>query len=149
MTTHSESVTNQSGCDHTKDDSMEYISPKDGFWFYFQDGDDEIAVFGSGWTGKEVVYVNDNPVSESRNYRFNSVHEFTRNGKNYRIEYKVISMARGEVHCSLFINDELLDTQKKAVFVRSGKAAWKAIAMYFVVGMVFGYLGAKLVLYLM
>ena len=30
-----------------------------GYKFYFQDGDNQIACFGSYFTGKEEVYVND------------------------------------------------------------------------------------------
>ena len=114
---------------------------------YFQDGDDEIAVLGSGWSGKEIVYFNDNPVSEDRNIKFTSNHEFTKNGKHYRVVYTVASMMTGEVHCKLYIDDNLVDEQQKAVLVKKGKSAWKAILIYFVVGMVFGYLGAKLALY--
>lgn len=141
MTTHSESVTTQPGCSISKDKDLEIVSLKGGYWFYFQDGDDEIAIFGSGWSGKEIVYFNDNPVSEARNLKFISNHEFSKGGKDYRIVYKVESMWRGEVHCSLYINDKLHDTQKKAVMVKSAKSVWKAISFYFVIGFIFGFLG--------
>ncbi|MBH0057099.1 hypothetical protein I6F65_09005 [Pseudoalteromonas sp. SWXJZ94C] len=33
-----------------------------GYKFYFQDGDNQIACFGSYFTGKEEIYVNDDLV---------------------------------------------------------------------------------------
>ena len=118
---------------------VEYISPTKGYWFYFQDGEDEIAVFGSGWSGKEIVYFNDNPVSESRNMKFKSIHEFTANGKHYRIVYEVVSMLKGQVKCKLFINDEQTDEQDKAVLVKEGRMSWTALIVSFIIGMALGY----------
>ncbi|NNJ71796.1 MAG: hypothetical protein HKP09_01305 [Enterobacterales bacterium] len=147
-------MTNQTKEKHNKNtpleegNKVEKTSVFNGFWFYFQDGDDEIAVFGSGWSGKEVVYFNDNPVSEDRTFKFESTHEFTKNNKTYKIVYKVISMLTGETHCLLYIDGELKDEQKKAVIAKgSGKKALLSILGFFAVGMIFGYLGAKVALY--
>ena len=147
-------MTNQSQQQHNTSTELEEgkkvetISAISGYWFYFQDGADEIAVFGSGWSGKEIVYFNDNEVSQCRNWKFESIHEFTKNSKHYKIVYTVVSMLSGEVKCSLFIDGELTDEQTKAVFAKgSSKKAWKTILIFFAVGMVFGYLGAKVALY--
>lgn len=37
-----------------------------GYKFYFQDGDNQIACFGSYFTGKEEVFINDELVSSKR-----------------------------------------------------------------------------------
>ena len=135
-------------CKATEDKLVESVSVMNGYWFYFQDGDDEIAIFGSGWSGKEIVYFNDNPVSEARNYRFTSEHTFTKRSKRYKVVYRVVSMLTGEVKCELYIDDELVEEQRKAIIVKGGaKKAWTTILIYFGIGMVFGYLGAKVVLY--
>ena len=126
-----------------EDERMENVSITKGYWFYFQDGDNEIAVFGSGWSGKEVVYFNDNPVSEDRNIRFVSTHEFTKNSKQYKIVYEVVSMLTGEVKCQLYIDGVMTDEQTKAVVVKKGKAGWGTILLCFVIGMVFGYSAVK------
>jgi len=132
----------------TEEEKMEHVSITKGYWFYFQDGENEIAVFGSGWSGKEIVYFNDDPVSEDRNIRFKSTHEFTKNGKHYRIVYEVVSMMTGEVNCQLFIDDVLTDEQNKAVVVKKGKAGWGTILFMFLVGMAFGYTAVNLIMWL-
>ena len=148
MMTNQTQTSPNNGCLTSEDTHVELISPIKGYWFYFENGDDEIAIFASGWSGKEVVYFNDNPVSESRNFRFTSVHKFTKNSVRYKIVYKVVSMLTGEVHCELHINNNLIDEQTKAVVARgSAKKAWLTILGYFGVGMIFGYLGAKIALY--
>jgi len=147
-------MTNQSQQQHNTSTELEEgkkvetISAIYGYWFYFQDGDDEIAVFGSGWSGKEIIYFNDNEVSQSRSWKFETAHEFTKNSKHYKVVYNVISMLTATVKCSLFIDGELTDEQTKAVFAKEGtKSAWWTILIFFAVGMVFGYFGARIALY--
>lgn len=136
------------GCELNEDNIVETISPINGYWFYFQDGDDEIVIFASGWSGKEIVYFNDNEVSQCRNMKFVSTHEFTKNSKHYKIVYTVVSMLTGQVKCELFVDGEKTDEQTKAVFAKGGSfKAWKSILIFFAVGMVFGYFGAKVALY--
>lgn len=147
MTTMNDSVKKKTGCDTSEDNSMESFSFTKGYWFYFQDGDNEIAAFGSGWSGKEIIYLNDNPVSEDRSYRFSNDHEFTHKGKHYRVRFKMASFWKAELKCSLFINGQLVEERKKAALVKVGKKSWSAILVFFVIGMVFGFLGAKIAKY--
>ena len=53
-----------------------YLVKKSGYNFYFQEGDNQIACFGSFFTGKEEVYVDDDLVSTKRSFGFKSVHQF-------------------------------------------------------------------------
>lgn len=48
-----------------KDDILH--TKKLGYKFYFQDGDNQIACFGSFFTGKEEIYINDDLINT---YRF-------------------------------------------------------------------------------
>ena len=129
---------------YPEDKCMDGVTLKNGYWFYFEDGNDQIAVFGSGWSGKEIVYFNDDPISETRNTKFESVHTFTKNGKHYQIVYRVISMMTGEVQCRLYINDQLHDEQSKAVVKGDPKEMWKTLGKFFIIGMVFGFIGAQI-----
>ncbi len=134
--------------DISEGDKVELVSPMKGYWFYFQDGDDEIAVFGSGWSGKEIVYFNDNPVSECRNVKFKSTHEFVANEKNYRVVYEVVGMLKGHVKCSLYINDRKTDEQNKAALVKQGKMSWTTLVVSFIIGLAVGYSSVSLIVWL-
>ncbi|MDY6929686.1 MAG: hypothetical protein SWN10_21630 [Pseudomonadota bacterium] len=120
----------------------------DGYWFYFNDGDTDIAVNGSAWSGKETVYVNDNPVSSKRELlKTVSEHHFVHNGHKYLVRYHITSLMRGNLECEVFKNGELLASQSKA-FVSSSKRSWLNILKMFAFGFLFGLSAVALVKYL-
>ena len=129
--------------------NMSKISLTDGYWFYFDVDNIQIAAWGSAWSGKEVVYLNDDPVSECRNIGRNSEHSFTHAGHSYRVEYNVTSMMRGEIHALLYRDGELFAEQSQA-YVEKGKSGWKSFLKtffsFFVGGFIVGALGAWLAL---
>jgi hypothetical protein len=125
---------------HT-DSTMSMASPTKGYWYYFHHDNNQIAVYGSGFTGKEIVYLNDDPVSESRSFGLKSRHEFTSNGKDYKVELKVNSMIRGDVECSLYINNEPVGTESKALISNSnGRSTLKTLAIILAVSFAAGIL---------
>ena len=133
---------------NNKKDTMSSANFIDGFWFYFQDGDTDIAVHGSAWSGKETVYVNDNPVSSKRELlKLVSEHEFVHNGHQYRVRYHVTSLIRADLECSVYKDGQLLAAQTKGV-VKTAKQGWLTILKMFVFGLIFGALAASLVKYL-
>ena len=70
---------------------------KRGYKFYFQQGDNQIACFGSYFSGKEEVYINDELVSSKRNFGFKSAHEFELEGSTYRVIYAVLNPFTGKI----------------------------------------------------
>ena len=120
----------------------------DGYWFYFNDGDTDIAVHGSAWSGKETVYVNDNPVSSKRELlKTVSEHQFVHSGHQYQVRYHITSLMRGDLQCEVFKDGELLASQSKA-FVSSSKRSWLNIVKMFGVGFIFGLSAVALIKYL-
>ena len=75
-----------------------------GYKFYFQDGDDQIACFGSYFTGKEEVYINDELVSEKRNINVKSKHQFELSGNTFNVKFEMLNILTGKLQCSLFKN---------------------------------------------
>ena len=142
------SLTQQILTDETEN-SMSKISLRDGYWFYFNTDDVQIAAWGSAWSGKEIVYLNDDPVSEGRSLGTSSEHTFTHAGHEYRLEYKVTSMMRGEIHALLYKDDALFAEQSLA-YIAKGKGGWKSFLKtfltFFIGGFAVGALGAWLTL---
>ena len=69
---------------------MTRITMKQGLWCHLQHEGHNIAVHCSLWSGKEVVYVDDHPVSEHRNlFRFTGRHALRLNNQDYTLEVEV------------------------------------------------------------
>ncbi len=136
---------------HTKtvEKTMGKASILKGYWFYFQDGDIDIAAFGSGFSGKETIYLNDNPVSEARSFGRRSSHSFQHNGKQYQVVFNVTSMMKGELECELYIDGKLHSKEIKAYITSvNPKTLALKVGMFFVIGFAFGFLGAKIAAWL-
>ena len=86
-----------------------------GYKFYFQDGDDQIACFGSYFTGKEEVYINDELVSEKRSINVTSKHQFELSGNTFNVKFEMHNILTGRLECSLFKNKKLVKSQGKSM----------------------------------
>ncbi|AXG72058.1 hypothetical protein KORDIASMS9_04320 [Kordia sp. SMS9] len=79
-----------------------------GIWLVHNDGVNTIRFFGSN-TGKEKVFLNEELVSERRNLKLQSVHEFQDDrGNNYEIRFTTTSIFKGSMLCSIYKNTELI-----------------------------------------
>lgn len=119
---------------------------REGYWFYFNDESVDIAVNGSMWSGRETVYVNDNPVSDKREmFKVKSSHTFTHAEQAYRVSFEMDNILTGRLECSLFKNNRLIAKQEKAAF-DSAKSFIKIIGVGFLFGLLIG--GAALALFM-
>jgi hypothetical protein len=125
-----------------------------GIRAYFDVDDITIGFWGSTWSGREIVTVEDREVSRSRNMRFVSEHEFSHAGIDYRIVFRVLSLWRGEVRIELYRNGELIDSDQASntqlgIDPETGEFSWRRLAWklapFFLVGMVAGAAGAFLI----
>jgi hypothetical protein len=112
----------------------------EGYYYYFQDGDDEIVARCSAWTGMETVYVNGGQVSKFRSLGFNSKHTFDHNGKIYRMIFIVNGMMRGSVECILLKDNRVVGEECVALNTRKGNK-WVTIGMT-ILGFACGFAGA-------
>lgn len=132
---------------HTQQATMATASFVNGYWFYFNDGDSEIAVHGSAWSGRETVYLNDNPVSDKRELlKFSSDHAFTHNGHEYRVNYHLTNVLTGALECTLYRDGKLFASQTKGILGKS-RGSWLFILGMFLAGLGFGAAAAALVMY--
>jgi hypothetical protein len=118
-----------------------YLVKKRGYKFYFQQGDNQIACFGSFFSGKEEVYINDELVSSKRNFGFKSVHEFELEGIKYHVNYHIINQFTGRVECSFLKGRKAIATQSQSLFSENPKAGASIVFWCLMVGFIFGVLG--------
>lgn len=86
---------------------------KEGSWFVYWDNENIIRLWSSNFTGKEKVYLNDDLIIESKNYRKNNEHHFTdKNSNNYCISIKLIKQMKGEIECLFKKNGETIRSFK-------------------------------------
>ncbi len=125
-----------------------------GIQAFFDVDDVTIGFWGSAWSGREVVTVEDRVVSSKRSLRFVSEHEFLHAGRTYRLVFRVISLLRGEMRIELYRDGQLIDSDQVSsnqlgIDPQTGEFSWRRLlwklAPYFVIGMVTGAAGAFLV----
>jgi hypothetical protein len=84
-----------------------------GMRFVFRDEDNVIEAEYSPISGKELVRCNDQIVSTSRSLKLKTSHDFkSSNSHEYRIELKSESIAKGELKCSLYKDQKLVQEYK-------------------------------------
>ncbi|WP_111979452.1 hypothetical protein [Algibacillus agarilyticus] len=92
-------------------DKVEF-SVKNGMSFTFNDEGNVVVYKANSLSGKESVIVNDQVVSESKNYKKHSTHQFEYNEKNYTIELIVNSLIKGDVTCNFSVENKLITAYK-------------------------------------
>ncbi|NGX16299.1 hypothetical protein [Wenzhouxiangella sp. XN24] len=133
------------------------VSLRHGIECWFDVDDITIRVWGAPWSGREVISVQDaageRVVSQKRNLRFNSPHEFEYGGHLYRVE---IRLKFGVAEIRLFRDGELIDSDLHDGGVRinleTGRMNWSAtlkkilpaLVLGGLVGAAFGYLVGSL-----
>jgi len=130
------------------------IDFKQGINGYFDLDGITISVWGSTWSGREVVRIDDRVVSDKRSWRWTTVHEFEHAGNRYRLLFITVSALKGRFRIELYRNSELVDSDECAVQFdefrdAQGRISFKRIAVrlapFFVAGLIAGALAARLV----
>lgn len=124
------------------------VNYKDGYHFDFEDVGHVIDVRCSSFSGKESIYLDDQLIASKRSFKRKSSMSFTIGENNYEIEFNVVNMFRGEVHCTLIKNDVHVKTIKKALLMKyqlSGKNAWLKIFTCFLIGAICGYVSVRFI----
>ena len=88
------------------------VSAKSGMHFKFYSDDVEVTYYCSPVSGKEVVKVNGEIVSEAQNFKFSSTHQFEINGNPAKIRLKAHGLTKNVTLCEFFVADELVKAYK-------------------------------------
>lgn len=116
-----------------------------GYKFYFQDGDNQIACFGSYFTAKEEVYINDDLVSSKRSINVKSNHEFEFENSQYQVTFDMLNILTGRLECSLYKDRKVVAKQIQCTLPSDPKKAAFFIVGCALGGAVFGYTIASIV----
>lgn len=73
-----------------------------GMWYVFYDGNDIIRAWGSGWTGLERVYFNDELVVRHHHFKRLESVSFEKNNHRYQIQCFSTSLQKWQAHCSFW-----------------------------------------------
>lgn len=119
-------ATNTQKHDKNVDKNMKSVSMINGYWYYFEVDGLEITAHSSAYSGKQTIYINDNPVSEKGNI-FTTInwHVFQHNGKHYKVIFSESNLARSEVVCKLYVGGTLDSVQTKAYFEKGYKGLFR------------------------
>ena len=107
---------------------------KKGIESWFDVDDITIHIWGSAWTGREIISIQNGGqpqvVSDKRSFRFTTPHEFDYGGQRYRVELQV---ALGKANVRLYRNGELIDSDEwqdasLVVNPETGRLDWLATA---------------------
>lgn len=77
-----------------------------GISFVFHDGANTILVWGSSFSGKEKVYLNEQLVAETRRMKMNGEHTFKDYAGNlYTVKILTTNALKGVIECHLYKNE--------------------------------------------
>lgn len=134
------------------------VGMRKGIRAFFDVDDITIAFWGSAWTGREVVTVDDRIVSKKLSLRFTTEHRFEHAGIRYKLVFRILSMLVGHIRIELYREGKLVDSDEfrqtghGSFDPRTGRVRiWRTILKllpYFVLGMLAGSAAAWLVEYL-
>jgi len=140
------------------DDGRMEVGLRKGIRAFFDLDDITISFWGSAWTGREIVMVEDRVVSDKRSFRFTTPHHFEHAGVDYTLVFEVVSMLRGEFRVELYRKGVLVDSDcvrhnDLGVDPETGRfSGWRLarrLAPHFVLGMLAGAAAAFLFDHLM
>jgi len=120
---------------------------KNGYNFHFDVDGHHIHCYGSINSGKEILYIDEQVISEKRTFRRKSVTAFEIDNNNFEVEYNMVSMLKGELHCTLIKNGVHVETQIMTMSQEESKGAfWVGFWSFFAIGAIVGFFGATFIL---
>lgn len=93
-------------------------SIEERLWLVFDDGINVIRFWGSTFSAKEKLYLNDNLIINKNNFKFKEELQFQDdNGNIYQFRLFINSFLKGEIESTLTRNDEFI----KRIIIRGDK----------------------------
>ncbi len=119
--------------------AAEEVTLKNGYWFVFRDGDDEVAINASAWSGKERYYINGELVAENRSLvKTNRAFRFTHNENAYEIRIKTTNTLTSEWECTALKNDKIIGIASKTYYEGTTGQILKKFLPLFLIGSIGG-----------
>jgi len=113
-------------------------SYSNGYWYYFEDEENDITVNASAWSGKERVFINDELVSSKRRLTRQSSHAFHYHGVPYEVQFRLTSFLAGEHECRIIKAGEEIGRKRIAFYSGSASDVARKITQFFLMGIFAG-----------
>jgi len=123
----------------TYEDKYGQASIRHGYWWHFEDGDDDITVHATSLF-KEYIYINDVLVSEKLGLKFNGHHEFAYGDAEFAVDFKLLNALTSNMDCLVYKNGELIGHQAISYFDGGFWSGFKKVWPAFVAGLLLGFL---------
>ena len=130
--------TNDAAC---PDDSRMDVSLRRGVRSYFDVDDITISLWGSAWSGREVVRVDDRIVCDRHSYGVSTPHRFEHGGHRYELVVSIESWLRGSYRVELYRDGVMIDSDSTHYDMsggRAGSARWQVLPLLFIAGVLGG-----------
>ncbi len=88
--------------------AMPTASALKGVWFVFSHANHQVALWVSGLSGKEELYLDGSLIKERRKIALSSVHDLQVDGRLLRVELTTVQLKKGIFKCLLFDNGALV-----------------------------------------
>ena len=125
--------------DNSESKVVAEVGYRDGYHFEYEIDGYNIHVHCSAKSGKEQVFVDGKKIGEKRSFGRKSTMEFSLSGNTYEIEFNMVNLLTGELHCTLIKNDTHIKTYKKALKKYNQLGSNKATLLLFFIGGFVGY----------
>ena len=109
-----------------------------GYWFHIEDGEDDITVNASSWSGMERVFINDELVSKHRRLTFKSKHQIEHNGAAYEVALTPQNLLTGKYVCEVIKNGASIGTKTIAFLSGTPGQVLAKLVPFFGFGMLVG-----------
>ncbi len=159
MTEHDRNSASAATAEPAAESGRLQINWRDGVTCFFDTDGITIEVWGSSWSGMEEVRVDGNLVSRKRSIRRASSHRFAAVGHDFEVRLRCLSMSTGTFVIELLRDGVPIDSDQASpmgldLTDEDGNINWpraiRQVGPVFllsgVIGMIFGYTVAKLLL---
>ena len=109
-----------------------------GYWYHFEDGDNDITVNASAYSGMHRVYINDQMVCKKRKFGRGCRLEFEYEGAQYSVRFATIKLLTVDYECLVIKDNTLLG--RKVISFYSGTPGEIAVKLspFFILGAISG-----------
>lgn len=120
------------------------MSFADGYWFHFEDGENDITVNTKAMTKKERIYLNDELMSQGYGFSSSREYRFIKDGANYIVRFKILNVFTSNLECRVWKDGDLLGVKQISAYDGSPKEVLKRVWPFSALGFLFGAGGVAL-----
>ncbi|PCI62871.1 MAG: hypothetical protein COB37_06010 [Kordiimonadales bacterium] len=127
--------------DQAIESKFDVVSMTSGYWYAFEDGDDEITINISSWSGKGRLFINDELVFEGRGFGVYARYRISHAGKEYDLRVCTVRVITSDVEVMLSSGNRIIGVKTSSFYGGSTSHLVRKLVPLLIVGFAFGILG--------